>query len=256
MNGILSLSYGKDSLACVHACAVLGWKIETAVHCEVWATDTIQADLPKMVEFKEYADRILKRRYGLTVEHIRAPVTYEDCFYQIYRKGKNSGKIWGFPMIRGTWCNSQLKVGALREFEKKYPNSVSYVGIAADEPYRIARAKENQRLPLVELGMIERQCFEWCQENDLLSPIYSDSWRGGCWFCHNQSIDQLRLLRKNYPYLWQLLLQWDKDSPVTFKPNHTVADFEKRFQYEDNRYNLYSKFRWEQLTQFPQMSLF
>lgn len=256
MTGILSLSYGKDSLACVHACAVLGWEIETAVHCEVWATDTIQADLPKMVEFKEYADRILKCRYGLTVEHIRAPVTYQDQFYSIYTRGKYKGCIYGFPMIRGAWCNDRLKVGALREFEKRYQNAVSYVGIAVDEPKRIARAKENQRLPLVELGMTERQCFEWCQENGLLSPIYIDSWRGGCWFCHNQSVEQLRLLRKNYPHLWQLLLQWDKDSPVTFKPNHTVADFEKRFQYEDNQYNSYSKFRWEQLTQFPQMSLF
>ena len=43
---ILSLSYGKDSLACIGACELLGWKIDRIVHAEVWATDTIPADLP------------------------------------------------------------------------------------------------------------------------------------------------------------------------------------------------------------------
>ena len=77
-------------------------------------------------------------------------------------------------------------------------------------------------------------CLEWCEKNDLLSPIYTTATRGGCWFCHNQGVGQLRLLRKNYPELWQLMLKWDADSPVTFKPDgHTVHDFDERFQLED-----------------------
>ena len=42
------------------------------MHAEVWATDTIPADLPPMVEFKEKADRIIKERWGIDVEHICA----------------------------------------------------------------------------------------------------------------------------------------------------------------------------------------
>lgn len=42
------------------------------VHAEVWATDTIPADLPPMVEFKSKADKIIKQRYGIDVEHICA----------------------------------------------------------------------------------------------------------------------------------------------------------------------------------------
>lgn len=37
---VLSLSYGKDSLACLGACEELGIKIDRIVHAEVWATDT------------------------------------------------------------------------------------------------------------------------------------------------------------------------------------------------------------------------
>ena len=69
---ILSLSYGKDSLACLEAIRLLGWPLDRIVHAEVWATDTIQADLPPMVEFKAKADAIIKERYGIVVEHFRA----------------------------------------------------------------------------------------------------------------------------------------------------------------------------------------
>lgn len=57
---VLSLSYGKDSLACLGAIEQLGWPLDRIVHAEVWATDTIPADLPPMVEFKAKADRIIK----------------------------------------------------------------------------------------------------------------------------------------------------------------------------------------------------
>ena len=54
MEHILSLSYGKDSLACLGAIEQLGWPLERIVTAEVWATDTIPADLPPMVEFKKW----------------------------------------------------------------------------------------------------------------------------------------------------------------------------------------------------------
>lgn len=138
---------------------------------------------------------------------------------------------------------------------------VQYLGIAADEPLRIARHinRPGIILPLVEIGWEEDYCGLWCQYNDLLSPIYTDSARGGCWFCHNQSVGQLRLLRRNYPDLWALLLKWDNDSPVSFKPDgHTVHDFDRRFQLEDEGFILPDdpKFRWAWLDGDIQMKWF
>ena len=59
----------------------------------------------------------------------------------------------------------------------------------------------------------------------------------------------MRLLRKNYPDLWALMLKYDSDSPVTFHPDgHTVHDFDKRFQLEDQLLLPKDKtFRWEML---------
>lgn len=234
MEHILSLSYGKDSLACLGAIEELSWPIDRIVHAEVWATDTIPADLPPMVEFKRKADAIIKDRWGIEVEHFTAGITYEKQFYK-GRKRKNSGKftIYGFPIVRGSWCNNLLKMAAIKKGQPK--GSVSYIGIAADEPNRFHNLSETKKSPLVEAGWTEATCREWCEKNELLSPIYTTSTRGGCWFCHNQGVNQLRQLRHNYPEYWSLMLKWDADSPVTFHADgHTVHDFEKRFQLEDD----------------------
>lgn len=104
-------------------------------------------------------------------------------------------------------------------------------------------------MPLVEIGWDEAYCRRWCEERGLLSPIYTTAARGGCWFCHNQGVDQLRLLRRNYPDLWALLLKWDLDSPVTFHADgRTVHDFEKRFRFEDEgKIPQDKRFRWKML---------
>ena len=56
----------------LEAIKLLGLPLDRIIHAEVWATDTIPADLPPMVEFKAKADAIIKERYGITVEHISA----------------------------------------------------------------------------------------------------------------------------------------------------------------------------------------
>lgn len=187
---ILSLSYGKDSLACLFAIEELGWPLDRIVHAEVWATDTIPADLPPMVEFKAKADKIIKERWGIEVEHLcavkdKCKRTYGDRFYTPYEHKTKSkilkpglNGIYGFPSRGKLWCNSQLKVCALNKCKKK--NTVQYLGIAADELERIARhAKPGFKMPLVELDWDESYCRKLCEDNDLLSPIYTTATRGG-----------------------------------------------------------------------------
>lgn len=246
---ILSLSHGKDSLACLGAIEQLGWPLDRIVHVEVWATDTIPADLPPMIEFKKHVDQTIKERWGIEVEHVRAKRCYQDVFYMVCHgeKSYNSGKIYGWPFQRGPWCNSRLKQHVLSSTLK---NAIQYIGIAADEPNRFHNLSDTKKSPLVEAGWTEADCRQWCEDNELLSPIYTTATRGGCWFCHNQGVQQLRLLRKNYPEYWALMLKWDKDSPVTFHADgHTVHDFERRFALEDEGliYPDDRVFRWNML---------
>ena len=248
---ILSLSYGKDSLACLGAIEQLNWPLDRIVHVEVWATDTIPAELPPMVEFKAKADEIIKERWGIEVEHVRGRLTYEQAFYRVLGGNKRPGTIYGWPFSRGPWCNSDVKMPALKKLETK--DNVIYIGIAADEPKRFGKLNERKLSPLVEANWTEAICYDWCKENDLLSPIYDSVTRGGCWFCHNQRVSQLRDLRHNYPELWALMLKWDKDSPVAFKSDgHSLQDYNKRFELEDKgKINPLSKsFRWKMIEEY------
>lgn len=179
MEHILSLSYGKDSLACLGAIEELGWPLDRIVHAEVWATDTIPADLPPMVEFKGKADTIIKERWGIEVEHIRSDVTYEDLFYKKRgSKSRMAGVIYGYPTaaLNGTFCSGQLKQNILKKWQS---NKTVYIGIAADEPNRFHNLTETKKSPLVEAGWTEAMCREWCKKNGLLSPIYTTFTRGG-----------------------------------------------------------------------------
>lgn len=253
MEYILSLSYGKDSLACLGAIEHLGWPLDRIVHAEVWATEKIPADLPPIVEFKKKTDAIIKERWGIEVEHICAKnvdgvkkdrVTYEDVFYHKMTRGKFVGTIKGFPQTIGQWCQ-KLKLNAMEQIASR--EDIQYLGIAADEPKRIRKhiGRNNVLLPLYEIGWHEDYCGLWSQYNNLLSPAYTDSFRSGCWFCHNQGVHQLRHLRRNYPEYWALLLKWDQDSPVSFKPDgYTVHDYEKRFALEDEGF-IDPNARWE-----------
>ena len=171
-----------------------------------------------------------------------------------------NGEIYGWPGIKSNWCTSELKMEAIRAARMMYHPCISYVGIAADEPIRLARLNAREESPLKEIGWSESDCREWCKKNGLLSPIYTTVTRGGCWFCHNQRVNQLRLLRKNYPDYWALMLKWDSDAPEStyFSYGKTIHDFERRFQLEDEGF-LFPQdrnFRWEMLDQELNLRLF
>lgn len=178
--------------------------------------------------------------------------------------GAKSSKstIYGFPVSvnrKGNWC-TKLKTRFLPgPGARGGTNIVEYLGIAADEPKRFGQLTDRKRAPLVEFGIEEGLCGLHCQYEGILAPSYETSCRDGCWMCHNQGVDQLRQLRKSYPDLWGLLLKWDADSPVCFKASgHTVHDYDRRFQMEDERLLIPgdTKFKWAMLDGEYQLKLF
>lgn len=311
---VLSLSYGKDSVACLGAIRELGWPLHRVIHAEVWATDTIHADLPPMVEFKSKVDEYIKAEFGIEVEHLCAvrngeKLTYEKLFYHIPKR-KPGGKFSeespaGFPYTKGAWCNDRLKTNPLDQISKNeewggicgFPYTVgswckklkdgSYPRLPYRQGKLVYQRPQTPGFPAAPLHKERRQILcstsalrqtsrsvlrnttsrgskcHWLKSvgtkpiaangvknGNCSLPFIPPQRGGGCWFCHNQGVDQLRLLRKNYPDLWQLLLKWDRDSPVTFKADgHTVRDYDLRFQAEDlGLVPTDRKFRWKMLT--------
>lgn len=288
---VACVSHGKDSNAMLRAIKHLGLPLHRIVTTDVWATQDIPANLPEMWEWKEQADKIIKELYGIEVEHICAMKkdcsqignvereNYESMLYRKLDTGKHVGNIKGFPTKIGEWCKHlkyDSKVDIRRYIlqtiqgrnegrketctdcpknEGRKINIIQYLGIAADESKRIAKhiTRKDVILPLVEIGWEEDLCGLISGYQNLLSPTYEDGTRDGCWFCHNQSVDQLRRLRKKHPDLWELLLKWDNDSPVSFHADgHTVHDFDKRFALEDEGIISENEpWRWAYLEDLP-----
>lgn len=242
---IASNSYGKDSLKMIDVIVEdLELPLDEIITVDVMFNDFISAYYPEVEEFRLKADEIIKRRYGLEVKHLRSEWTYESRFYKARgdrAKEENRGKIYGFPIVRGAWCNSDLKMSAIEKYKSEHKDSFWYIGYAIDEKKserqeKIKNCKDLNMYPLVKAGLSERDCYEWCKKNGLLNPTYENFSRDGCWFCHYQTLDQLRFLRKNYPDKWQIMLRLDRDSPKTFKTKGvTLHDLDIRFSEEEKQ---------------------
>ena len=216
--------------------------IDSAVYCRIMFDSETSAELPEHEDWiHTHAIPLLKTRYGIETAVVQPKRTYRDCFYSVYEKGRKVGRIYGFPYLLGPWCNTRLKTRPMDAWGKTQGEYTQIVGIEADEPKRIAKQTvKGKILPLVDYGITESEAMEICKKNDLLSPAYNGGrQRLGCWFCHNQRVGELRRLRKEYPALWDKLLELDKASPVTFKPDKTLRDFDRRFFNESLQISLF-----------------
>lgn len=86
---IARISYGKDSLKMLEVIRSRGLPLDRITTTDVWATDTISANLPPMEQFKARMDQKIWDMYRIEVEHLCArnpdgtKRTYEQMFYHV-----------------------------------------------------------------------------------------------------------------------------------------------------------------------------
>lgn len=162
---IASISYGKDSLAMLEVLFAFGYPLTQIVTVDVMATSTMSANHEEVEQFKRYADEMILKRYGIKVTHLKAKRTYDEAFHIVRQPGKrtkpeNVGKIYGFPMTIGAWCNRELKMNPINAYKKK--NQFWYIGYTIDEkkPERQQKIKNCYDLrmyPLCNHNLRERE---------------------------------------------------------------------------------------------------
>ena len=150
------------------------------------------------------------------------------------------------PLFR--WLGAvqrDCKVPPLEAYKRGLPpGTVSYLGLAADEPIRLERLKPDQVSLMAKYGVTEQDAFAMCRQEGLLSPLYEYSHRGGCWFCPNASMTELRHLYHAHPDLWQLMLELqDTSNKATerFNRNFTFAELDLRFRLEGEQLSFYDQ---------------
>ena len=86
---IARISYGKDSLKMLDVIFTRDLPLDRITTTDVWATETISANLPPMEEFKARMDERIWNLYRVDVEHLCArnkdgsKKTYEQMFYHV-----------------------------------------------------------------------------------------------------------------------------------------------------------------------------
>lgn len=227
MKHIVSFSGGKDSTAMLLLMLEKGMPVDEIVFCDTGK------EFPQMynhiAKVEEYIDR------KITV--IKPPKSFDYWMFEhVKTKGKNKGKRgYGWPLLKNCrWCTSRLKLDPFLRYIKHYDGVVEYHGIAFDETHRVKSiAGRDIRYPLIEWGMTEQDCLEYCYERGFnWSGLYKHFKRVSCWCCPFQSLADLKSLYKYYPYLWQELKRMDELAYNRFRADYTLEELEQRFENE------------------------
>ena len=176
------------------------------------------------------------KEWGYEVNVLRADKDYLDLFYHVVTKSKTpeyNGKKRGFLYGGGCAANSQLKVKPINDYLKQFKGQeiTHYIGIAIDEPKRLAKLKEGRVSLLARYGYTEQMAYDLCKKYGLLSPIYATQKRGGCWFCPNARYSEFAQTKLCHSELWTELEKLSKVENVVcrgFKYGKTFAEVDKK----------------------------
>ena len=69
---VANTSRGKDSTAMLRAIQLMGWPLDYIVAIDIWATETIPAELPPMVKFKDEYDKKVLDWFGIPLTRLCA----------------------------------------------------------------------------------------------------------------------------------------------------------------------------------------
>ena len=245
---IASWSGGKDSTATIILAHEHGEPLDLIIFSEVMFDRKTSGELPEHIDFVKNKAIPLFESWGYEVRVLHARLNYLDIFMREPTRGKRAGlgMKTGFPMSGRCQINRSVKVEPIEKFLKTIKSEYKqYIGIAADEPKRLARLEgTNKTSLLAKYGIKEQAARELCEKYGLLSPVYGFAPRGGCWFCPNARRNELKNLRYNHPDLWRRLLDLENMPDLIGKiwnslEKRSIHDWEEAFQQEDAQLTLW-----------------
>lgn len=253
----LSWSGGKDSTASVILAHIYKIKIDLIVISLPYfdKSKNIYADHPLHIKFIFEKAIPMFRNWGYKVKVVSSDKDYKYWFFK--KRGnrcknkKYNGKYYGW-LLGGMCKMNGEKVQPIKKLEKTLNGEgwQSIVGIGVEETDRLERLHKRQN----QVSLLEKYNYtcamakELCREYGLLSPLYDmGGMRQGCFFCPNAHIQEFAKLQKNYPELWQELLNLnelyrkDRTQFVAqgFKYGTSFDEIEKQVMLINNQITLF-----------------
>lgn len=230
---IASCSFGKDSIATVLLALEHNEPLDRVVFSEVMFDHErgISGEMPEHIEWVYNTAIPRLESMGLKVDVVRGKLDYVSLCRRVLKSGKKQGQTYGVQSARFCYANSECKIAPIKSYYKQFKDYdiTQYVGIAIDEPIRLARLEGTNKLSLLaKYGYTEKMAIDKCEEYGLLSPIYKTATRNGCWFCYNAKISTYIYIRKNHPEYWNALkdLYYETNSKF-FKYDKTLQQVER-----------------------------
>lgn len=175
---------------------------------------------PEHIRFIKEVAIPLFESWGYEVKILHSTSTYLSNFYSIVNSPRtnieNTGKFRGFPVAGHCSIQRDCKKKPIHEFYNNLDEDyITYLGICADEPKRLASLHKNPHniSLLEEFGYTQKMSGELCKEFGLLSPFYSgDQKRGGCWFCMWAKEKELMSAKKAYPEAYDKFISLEDET--------------------------------------------
>lgn len=249
MKYIASCSGGKDSCCMTDMLIELGYKLDEVVFFN------------NGMEFKAIYNIMEKLKQKCLEHNIKYVELKPKCpfLYQMFDKpvkARNGTCHCGY-----SWCGGQCRWGTTEKLQAidKYceeQKAMCYVGIASDEPKRLAKERKYYKLfPLADWHMTEKDCLNYCyskgynwieKTNSIFNvPEYIDLYkilkRVSCWCCRNKNLVELKnyyIYFTNSYWLGLKEFQLKTDRPFykgktkRYQNGRTIFDLEEQFKKE------------------------
>lgn len=231
-----SVSFGKDSLA------MLLLLLEKKMPLDEVIFYNSEMEFQAIYDIRDRIRPVLEQR-GVRFTEVRPDASF---LYNMLERPVNSKKN-GFHLGYG-WCGGPCRWGTKLKTRSldgvALDAEVHYVGIAADEPERLAKLEPPKCSPLAEAGMTETDCLAFCYERGFFWEengvrLYDILDRVSCWCCKNKNRKELKAIYQFLPEYWEKLKELQAQIPMPMKPFSrkgipygNVFDLEKVFEQE------------------------
>ena len=230
MKHIVSFSGGKDSTAMLLMMIEKGMQIDEIIFCDT------SVEFPQMIHHIDQVEVYI----GREIKRLKAPFNFEHYLaYHEKKTGKNKGKFgYGWPDHKNRWCTGQLKTNIIRRHLKHYPHRTEYIGIAADEHYRVYKTKSTTNvtyvMPLYDWGITEKNALAYCYSKGFTwGGLYEKFARVSCYLCPLQRIGELKIIYNEFPELWENMKRLDQLSYRKFRKDYSINELGKKFEGEN-----------------------
>ena len=234
MKYIASVSWGKDSLAMLYWLIEKGWPLD-----EVVSYDT-GMEFKAIYNIRDQVVPFLKKE-GIKFTELKPQYDFRWKMFEKTVHEKGGGTHLGY-----SWCGGPCRWGTadkLRAIRIYCGDAVQYVGIAADEPKRFKKARnEHKVLPLVTWGKAEADCLKHCYdlgydwtEDGGAGPVrlYDILDRVSCWCCMSKNLRELKNMYLYLPDYWaELKVLQSRTSRPMKGVGKSEFELEERFKAE------------------------